>query len=281
MKKIWMVLILVVLLVPSVGWGEIEPLSIEGKPFATAGEEYKAYARSVNLYIDKCYFDWGDGTNSGWVSASRCRGVVSGAGVCCSATHIWSTLDVYSVRVKGMDTLKEESDWSEPLIVTVQPSSGIIGALENPVPLTGVNPIYGWATHPQGIAKIELYIDDHLIGDIAYGGYRPDVGTLYPDYLNSEFSEFATVYDFSSLSAGGHNIKVRAYNQEGLFKDFTMSVYVKKFHGDFVEVMEPAQRWIRFNRVTSEGITKTYNILIVWDDELQGFKIQDIVGWPK
>jgi len=272
MKKIGMVLIFMVLMVPCVGWG-INPPTLSGLTYATAGEQY-------HLYIpggDECYVDWGDGTNSGWLPAFV--GPKMFPSLHCSGIYTWISPGIYTVmaKLRNRSTLIE-SDWSNSLAVTVQPASNIIGSLEGPSDtVSGVNTIYGWAIHPQGIAKVELYIDDQLIGNIAYGGSRPDIKASYPDYPNAENSGFATIHDFSSLSQGTNIVAVRIYNQDGQFKDLSASVNIIKFHGDSVESMSPDQRWLRTNRVTADGITKTYDILIEWDYELQEFKIGDIV----
>ena len=62
---------------------------------------------------DQVYYwwDWGDGTNSGWLGPYDSGEIVS-------ASHKWSQGD-YMVKVKAKDTNGEESDWSDPLAVSV------------------------------------------------------------------------------------------------------------------------------------------------------------------
>lgn len=274
--KIWMPLILTVLLMPSVGWAQPDPPLLIGPTYVTVGEEYY-FGLNWTDANEEYYVDWGDETVSGWIRASILP--ICGRVLHCYS-HIWISPGTYIVRAKIRYTSSPvESGWSDPLTITAQlPPSNIIGLLEYPSSgfISGLNPIYGWSIHPQSITKIELYIDDQLIGNIAYGGSRPDVKASFPDYPNAENSGFATVYDFSSLSQGIHVIKVRAYNQDGLFKDFTVSVNVVKFHGDFVSEMNPSQRWLRFNRVIADGTKKRYDILIQWDIESQGCRIIEI-----
>jgi len=64
------------------------------------------------------WFDWGDGTNSGWVGP-----LVSGATA--SAKHTWTAQGTYPIKVKAKDTNNAESDWSDPLSV-VMPRSRTI-----------------------------------------------------------------------------------------------------------------------------------------------------------
>jgi len=96
-------------------------------------------------------------------------------------------------------------------------------------------------------------------------------------FANTENSEFATVYGFSPLSQRIHTIGGRAYSQDGVLKDLTASTYVVKFYSDILEEMNPDHRWLKFNRVTVDGTTKIYDILIMWDSEVQRFKINSII----
>ena len=56
------------------------------------------------------YWDWGDGTYSGWIGPYT-SGVIAGA------VHSWDTRGVYQVKVKAKDIFDAESDWSDPLSV--------------------------------------------------------------------------------------------------------------------------------------------------------------------
>jgi hypothetical protein len=56
-------------------------------------------------------FNWGDGTDSGWLPKSMATYVI--------AYHNWSRRGNYEVRVKAMDIYGRESEWSDPLKVTV------------------------------------------------------------------------------------------------------------------------------------------------------------------
>ncbi len=113
------------------------------------------------------WFDWGDGTDSGWLGPYE-----SGAEVC--ASHIWDAEGSYDIRVKAADD-RLESDWSEPLAVYVDISSPQV-TIENPregylhilgrhIPI-GMTVIVGsinikvHATDISGIEKVEFYIND-------------------------------------------------------------------------------------------------------------------------
>jgi hypothetical protein len=51
-------------------------------------------------------FDWGDGTDSGWIGTGE-------------ASHSWSKRSNYNIKVKAKDTHGFESRWSDPLTVTI------------------------------------------------------------------------------------------------------------------------------------------------------------------
>jgi len=57
-------------------------------------------------------FDWGDDTNSGWLGPYD-------SGVVCEASHKWSSHGSFLVRVKARDTNFEESEWSDPLGISM------------------------------------------------------------------------------------------------------------------------------------------------------------------
>ncbi len=143
--------------------------------------------------------------------------------------------------------------------------------------VSGILPIFGWATDKKGIIKVELFIDDQWVANVPYGGTRKDVKNAYPDYPDAENSGFAMVWNYSTLASGDHSIKIRAHNKDGLTKDLDAVVTVKKFHGEFVDKIIPVERRLRRNVVTVDGIDKIYDILLDWSNASQGFEITDII----
>jgi|GEM_PF-7118728 len=57
-------------------------------------------------------WDWGDGTNSGWLGPYLDDEV-------CEQTKSWSSKGTYEVKVKARDEWGSESEWSDPLPVTM------------------------------------------------------------------------------------------------------------------------------------------------------------------
>ena len=97
---------------------ENEPPAKPGRPSGeTSGKinvEYTYTASTTDPDDDQIYywFDWGDGSNSGWVGPYN-------SGQTGNANHTWATKGNYTIRVKAKDVYDHESDWSDPLSVTM------------------------------------------------------------------------------------------------------------------------------------------------------------------
>jgi hypothetical protein len=153
-------------------------------------------------------------------------------------------------------------------------------SLEYPIngqTVSGLLPIYGFAVDEKGIAKLELLIDDEVIGNIPYGGSRADIKKTHPGFPDAENSGFAMVWNFSSLTPGDHLLKIRIYNGENQTKELQARVTVKVFHGEYVDRMTPGRAVLRNQSVTVDGVTKRYNIQLKWSEILQNFEISDII----
>ena len=93
----------------------------KGKP----GTSYSYTTSTTDLDGDNVYywFDWGDGTNSGWVGPYS-------QGSSISETHSWTTQGTFPVKVKAKDVHDEESVWSDSLSVSM-PKQKSVYALMN------------------------------------------------------------------------------------------------------------------------------------------------------
>jgi hypothetical protein len=83
---------------------------VEGK----VGENYTYSGHAVDPDGDQLYylFDWGDGTDNDWLGP-----YFSGEEV--SASHIWDSRGNYDIKVKAKDTDGAQSEWSDPLPVSM------------------------------------------------------------------------------------------------------------------------------------------------------------------
>ena len=57
-------------------------------------------------------FDWGDESNSGWLGP-----IESGEEI--SSSHIWNSNGNYEIRVKAKDLEGAQSEWSDPLTISM------------------------------------------------------------------------------------------------------------------------------------------------------------------
>ena len=68
-------------------------------------------------------YDWGDGTTSEWLGRYD-------SGEPCVASHTWKNEGVYQVKVKAKDTNGWESEWSDPLSISMPKNKGFFLFLE-------------------------------------------------------------------------------------------------------------------------------------------------------
>ena len=91
-----------------------QPTKPVGKTLAVWNIEYSYSSSSSDPNGDQIFylFNWGDGTNSGWLGpySSGQTGI---------GTHIWTELGIYNITVKARDIYGAGSPLSEPLTVVI------------------------------------------------------------------------------------------------------------------------------------------------------------------
>ena len=92
----------------------IKPIRPIGPKNAEFGVEHFYSSNTLDLDGDQIYylFDWGDGTNSGWIGPKK-------SGEKCNVSHIWDNTGNYEIKVKAKDENGAESEWSDPLEVAM------------------------------------------------------------------------------------------------------------------------------------------------------------------
>jgi hypothetical protein len=87
-----------------------QPAKPSGLQVGKRGRSYSYTSVAIDIDDDRIYylFDWGDGTDSGWVGPYA-------SGQTATASHIWDNPGAYPIKVKAKDIAGEESVWSEPL----------------------------------------------------------------------------------------------------------------------------------------------------------------------
>ena len=92
----------------------VQPTKPVGPTNGIWNQEYTYTSRATDPENDQIYylFDWDDGSNSGWLGPYS-------SGQTGTATHIWTVLGVYDVKVKARDVWGAGSIFSDPLTVTI------------------------------------------------------------------------------------------------------------------------------------------------------------------
>ena len=88
--------------------------SISGPSSGKSGNSYTYTTSTSDPEGDQVYywFDWDDGTNTGWLGPYS-------SGQSSSASHIWTSQGSYSIKVKSKDENGVESVWSNPLSISM------------------------------------------------------------------------------------------------------------------------------------------------------------------
>jgi hypothetical protein len=87
---------------------------IDGPTHGKVGVKYTFYSSSTDSDGDQVFYNWswGDGKYSGWLGPFEPS---SNAG----AKHTWSREGTYQIKVKTKDTNGAESEWSDPLSISM------------------------------------------------------------------------------------------------------------------------------------------------------------------
>ena len=102
----------------------VKPSKPSGKINGKANDPYTYTTSTTDPEGNQVYywFDWGDGTNSGWVGPYT-------SGTTASATNTWTTQGNYQIKVKAKDVHGAESAWSDPLGISMPKNKIIEGSL--------------------------------------------------------------------------------------------------------------------------------------------------------
>jgi hypothetical protein len=81
---------------------------------------------------------------------------------------------------------------------------------------SGSFPVSGWALDTDGIAKVEVLIDNGVVQNAMYGDARPDVANTIADWPDALYSAFIANVDTTRINDGVHALDVRATDRNGL-----------------------------------------------------------------
>ncbi|MGB5064145.1 MAG: hypothetical protein WBQ37_10325, partial [Candidatus Competibacter sp.] len=149
---------------------------------------------------------------------------------------------------------------------------------------SGIANVRGWAVAPQGLQRIELYLDGALQGNIPLGGRRADVGGAYSSYPGSADSGFAMAFNYSTLTVGAHTLTVRAIDAAGAARDTSATVNVVRFANSYMPdpaavnldraTLSQTGNTFTIHNLMAEG--QSYTIRLAWSPATQGFAIDQI-----
>jgi hypothetical protein len=92
-----------------------KPSKPTGQINGIIGYEYSYTTSTIDIDGNQMVYylwDWGDGNYSGWIGPYN-------SGLMCSTKHTWNIKGNFSIKVKAKDIHDFESDWSDPLPITV------------------------------------------------------------------------------------------------------------------------------------------------------------------
>jgi len=91
-----------------------KPENLDGPTSGKINEKYNYTASTTDPNDDQLYylFSWGDGEFSEWIGPFDC-------GVTAEASHVWTKQGNYDIKVKAKDEHGVQSDWSDPLSITI------------------------------------------------------------------------------------------------------------------------------------------------------------------
>lgn len=81
---------------------------------------------------------------------------------------------------------------------------------------SGSFPVSGWAADTDGIARVDVNIDDKTVQSAVYGDARPDVSNAFPDFPDALFSGYIANVDTTRVEDGVHQLTVIATDRLGL-----------------------------------------------------------------
>jgi hypothetical protein len=87
---------------------------VRGMIKGNSGIEYNYTVISTDPEGDSVYYyiDWGDGTDSGWIGPYD-------SGILYTTSYVWNRAGHYEIKAKAKDVHGSESDWSDPLSVSM------------------------------------------------------------------------------------------------------------------------------------------------------------------
>lgn len=149
-----------------------------------------------------------------------------------------------------------------------------LGLPQQNMDVSGTATINGWAVSPDGISKVELYINGDYVTDIPFGEERKDVNNKFPAFPDSLNSGFSMRYLFSRLDDDTHYVSVRAYDLSGRYSVITKAVNTSSY----------AVGWAANNEVDLSTIVLDYasaDSIILRHVDFKGIEHEVLLKWDQ
>ncbi|MDR6878738.1 hypothetical protein [Bacillus sp. 3255] len=102
-----------------------------------------------------------------------------------------------------------------------------VGNLESVTVISGNKlqvEVIGWAIDKDGINKLNVYLDEQLVGNAIHGISRPDVRKAYPDIKDSDKSGFS--FTINEIADGNHAVRIEIISNSGAKVDLKKDLIV-------------------------------------------------------
>ena len=97
----------------------------------------------------------------------------------------------------------------------IMPGFGTVDARPANARVSGTIPVDGWAVDDRGVRRIEVRVDNRLVGTATYGGARADVAHDYPGLPGAPNFGFDYGLDTTVFKNGLHRLQVRVVDVAG------------------------------------------------------------------
>lgn len=121
-----------------------------------------------------------------------------------------TVINSFSVNIQNLDSLPTQGNLDSPTAGST---------------ISGSTTIKGWYLDGSGVNKIEILIDDTLVGQADYNLSRTDVQKVYPQYFNSN-SGFQFTLDTSKFADGQHKLTVLETGKSGKTNSISINVII-------------------------------------------------------
>jgi hypothetical protein len=180
-----------------------------------------------------------------------------------------------------------EGRTNQPGTWTIQDLNEIVLKLEEPIDgkvHSGIGNLRGWAVAPEGVLRVEIFIDDKYVYNAPYGGLRVDVEKDFPEIQSSGESGFSLAFGYADLGAGEHTIRAQAFDATGNSVEATSTFEVVTYDQNFVhsnEVVDVPESGLTSSgdEIMIQNVTigdRQYNLKLKWRTAEQGFEIIEI-----